>query len=240
MFPVCINPVCSLCSLQCIPNFFPCVSRLFLVFRVCNLWKATSCRANITYTETVSIVYSVPSSQCGPNCVRCSLYILQFSWCSRCATYLCVPYCLLCSQFPVCAPCCTVPHFPIMFSVCFECVPSVIHTIRCVPSVYIPCVFPWFPSVFPNSPTSAFLTFPPVFSDCSLCYKCVTCGRPPAVGPTLPTQKQSVLFTRFPVPCVFQIVCYLCAPYCLLGSQFPVCSQMCPVPNFPLLFSVCF
>ena len=66
VFPVCINPVCSLCSLQCVPNFFPCVSRLFLVFRVCNVWEATSCRANTTYTETVSIVYSVPSSQCGP------------------------------------------------------------------------------------------------------------------------------------------------------------------------------
>ena len=126
----------------CVPPFSPCVSQLFLVFRVCNLWEATSCRANTTYTETVSIVYSVPSSQCGPNCVGCSLYILQFSFCSQCATYLCVPYCLLCSQFPVCAPCCTVLHFPILFSVCFECVPSVIHTIRCVPSVYIPCVFP--------------------------------------------------------------------------------------------------
>ena len=71
----------------------------------------------------------------------------------------------------------------------------------------------------------------PVFSDCSLCSECVTW--PPAVGPTLPTQKQSVLFTRFPVPYVFQIVCYLCAPYCLLGSQFPVCSRLYPVPYFP-------
>ena len=73
----------------------------------------------------------------------------------------------------------------------------------------------------------------PVFSDCSLCSECVTCGRPPAVGPTLPTQKQSVLFTRFPVPYAFQIVCYLCAPYSLLGSQFPVCSRLYPVPYFP-------
>ena len=56
---------------------------------------------------------------------------------------------------------------------------------------------------------------------------------PPAVGPTLPTEKQSVLFTRFPVPYAFQIVCYLCAPYCLLGSQFPVCSRLYPVPYFP-------
>ena len=36
----------------------PCVFRLFLVFRVCNLWEATSCRANTTYTETVSIPFA--------------------------------------------------------------------------------------------------------------------------------------------------------------------------------------
>ncbi len=170
-FPVCSRlypvPYFSLLFSVCF-ECVPCVFRLFLVFRVCNLWEATSCRANTTYTETVSIVYSVPSSQCGPNCVGCSLYIPQFSWCSQCATYLCVPYCLLCSQFPVCAPCCTVLHFPILFSVCFECVPSVIPTIRCVPSVYIPCVFPMFPvrSLIPPQRV-------PNFS--SLCFPIVPC-----------------------------------------------------------------
>ena len=115
--------------------------------------------------------------------------------------------------------------------------------------MYKPCVFPMFPPVH-------YQLFPPVCPDCSWCSECVTCERPPAVGPTLSTQKQSVLFTRFPVPCVFQIVCYLCAPYCLLGSQFPfspivlsmflVCSQLCPVfllwsqlfPVFPIESSV--
>ena len=109
--------------------------------------------------------------------------------------YLCAPYCLLGSQFPVCSRL-YIP-FPIPYC-----------------SQYVSSVFP-------------------VFSDCSLCSECVTCGRPPAVGPTLPTQKQSVLFTRFPVPYAFQIVCYLCAPYCLLASQFPVCSRLYPVPYFP-------
>ena len=84
-----------------------------------------------------------------------------------------------------------------------------------------------------------FLIFPPVCPNCSWCSECVTCGRSPAAGPTQSTKKQSVLFTRFPVPCAFQIVCYLCAPYCLLGSQFPVCSRLYPVP-YSLLFSVCF
>ena len=54
-----------------------------------------------------------------------------------------------------------------------------------------------------------------------------------AAGPTQSTKKQSVLFTQFPVPCAFQVVCYLCAPNCLLGFQFPVCSRLYPVPFFP-------
>ena len=75
--------------------------------------------------------------------------------------------------------------------------------------------------------------FPPVCPDCSLCYECVTCGSPPAVGPTLPTQKQSVLFTwfpvpmlltQFPVPIVLSMfrVCPLYDPHCSLCT-FPVC-----------------
>ena len=84
-----------------------------------------------------------------------------------------------------------------------------------------------------------FLIFPPVCPNCSWCSECVTCGRSPAAGPTQSTKKQSVLFTRFPVPCAFQVVCYLCAPYCLLGFQFPVSSRLYPVP-YSLLFSICF
>ncbi len=93
-----------------------------------------------------------------------------------------------------------------------------------------------------------------MFSDCSLCSECVTCERPPAVGPTLPTQKQSVLFTQFPVPsvvpivsgvpsifssfpgvlsvlltCVFPIVYFVpsfqCVPHVVRFSIFPYCSQ---------------
>ena len=122
-------------------------------------------------------------------------------------------YCLLGSQFPVRSKLCATYVLPIVYLVSSsQCVPD------CIPFP-IPYCSQYVSSVFP------------VFSDCSLCSECVTW--PPAVGPTLPTQKQSVLFTRFPVPYAFQIVCYLCAPYCLLGSQFPVCSRLYPVPFFP-------
>ncbi len=124
-------------------------------------------------------------------------------------------YCLLGSQFPVHSKLCATYVLPIVYLVSSsQCVPDCIPFPIAYCSQYVSSVFP-------------------VFSDCSLCSECVTCGRPPAVGPTLPTQKQSVLFTQFPVPYVFQIVCYLCAPYCLLGSQFPVCSRLYPVPYFP-------
>ena len=154
-----------------------------------------------------------------------------------------LPVCsLLFTLFPVSSVCPMLYGSPFshivlsMFRVCPLCDP---HYSLCSQCVYTLCV-PYVPSAFPNSPPVSSQLFLPLFPDCSLCYECVTCGRPPAVGLTLPTQKQSVLFTRFPVPCVFQIVCYLCAPYYLLGSQFPVCFQMCLVPNFPLLFSVWF
>ena len=138
MFPIESRVANVFPLVPCVPYFSPSVSRLFLVFRVGNLWEATSCRANTIYTETVSIAYSVPSSQCVPNCVLCSLcvsFFLVFSVCSQC-----VPYCVLGSQF-------------LLFSVCFECVPSVIPTVRCVHSqcACTLCV-PYVPSAFPQKP----------------------------------------------------------------------------------------
>ena len=101
----------------CVPPFSPCVSQLFLVFRVCNLWQITSRRANTIYKETVSIVYSVPSSLCVPSCV--------LPMCSLLFTWFPVP-----SVFP------TVSRslFPIvlnMFRVCSLC----FLIVPCVPSV---------------------------------------------------------------------------------------------------------
>ena len=85
---------------SCFSYFPPSVSRLFLVFRVGNLLEATSCRVNTIYKETVSIVYSVPSSQCVPDCVRCSFYGLHCSERS-----LLNPVLLMCSLlFPMCVP----------------------------------------------------------------------------------------------------------------------------------------
>ena len=115
----------------CFSYFSPSVSRLFLVFWVGNLWEATSCRANTINTETVSIAYSVPSSQCVPNCVLCSLWV-SFSLFSQC-----VP-----SVFPIVY---SVPSF-----YCSQYVSSVSPLwsplfVVYIPSVYVPCVFPMFP-----------------------------------------------------------------------------------------------
>ena len=78
-----------------------------------------------------------------------------------------------------------------------------------------------------------FPIFPPLCPDCSW----VTCWRPPAAGPTLSTQKQSVLFTRFPVPSVFPIVS--CVP-----SVFSIFPGFLRIPSFPVaivlsMFRVC-
>ena len=108
----------------CFSYFSPSVSRLFLVFWVGNLWEATSCRANTINTETVSIAYSVPSSQCVPNCVLCSLWV-SFSLFSQC-----VP-----SVFPIVY---SVPSF-----YCSQYVSSVSPLwsplfVVYIPSVYVP------------------------------------------------------------------------------------------------------
>ena len=129
------------------------------MLQVCNLWEATSCRANTTYTETVSIVYSVPSSLCVPNCVLrvCSLLLTwfpvpsvfpnvsgsQFSpivlsmflVCSQlCPVFLCGLHCSQCSLLnPVLLMCSFL--FPM-------CVP-IIHSVFPVPlitSVYL-CIY---------------------------------------------------------------------------------------------------
>ena len=146
-------------------------------------------------------------------------------------------YCLLGSQFPVRSKLCATYVLPIVYLLpSSQCVPD------CIPFPIFPYCSQYVSSVFP------------VFSDCSLCSECVTCGRPPAVGPTLPTQKQSVLFTQFPVPsvvpivsgvpsifssfpgvlsvlltCVFPIVYFVpsfqCVPHVVRFSIFPYCSQ---------------
>ena len=90
----------------CFSYFSPSVSRLFLVFWVGNLWEATSCRANTINTETVSIAYSVPSSQCVANCVLCSLWV-SFSLFSQCVPSVfpnvySVPNSIVLSMFLVC------------------------------------------------------------------------------------------------------------------------------------------
>ena len=144
-----------------------------------------------------------------------------------------------------------------MFRVCPLCDP---HCSLCSQCVYTLCV-PYVPSAFPNFPPVHSQLLPPVFPDCCLCSECVTCGRQPAVGPTLPTQKQSVLFTWFPVPSVFPIVSCVpsvfsifpgvlsvfpivyfvlssqCVPDCVRFPIFPYCSQY--VSNvFPIVSSV--
>ena len=117
------------------------------MLRVCNLWEATSCRANTTYTETVSIVYSVPSSLCVPNCVLpvCSLLFTLFP----------VP-----SVFPIVSG----SPFPLLFSVCFYCVPdcvrcsfcglhcsqcSLLNPVLLMCSLFFPMCVPIIHSVFP-------------------------------------------------------------------------------------------
>ena len=64
---------CSQCSLF-ISVLLMC-SHLFPVFLI---------SPPVCPTKTVSIVYSVPSSQCVPNCVLCSLCVLHFSLFSQC------------------------------------------------------------------------------------------------------------------------------------------------------------
>ena len=222
-FPVCSRlypvPYFSLLFSVCF-ECVPCVFRLFLVFRVCNLWEATSCRANTTYTETVSIVYSVPSSQFPVWSQLCRVFplyspvFLVFSVC-----YL--PVCsLLFTLFPVSSVCPMLYGSPFshivlsMFRVCPLCDP---HYSLCSQCVYTLCV-PYVPSAFPNSPPVSSQLFLPLFPDCSLCYECVTCGRPPAVGPTLYLHRNS--------------------QYCLLGSQFPVCSKLCVTCVLPITYLV--
>ena len=129
----------------------------------------------------------------------------------------------------------TFPKFPVHFPlfpqyICVECVPDCVrcslcglHCSQCslLNPVLLMCslLFPVFP------------IFPPLCPDCSLCSEWVTCGRPPAAGPTLSTQKQSVLLTRFPVPSVFPIVS--CVPS---GFHFPCFLS---VPSvFPIVYSV--
>ena len=118
--------------------------------------------------------------------------------------------------------------FPIIPSVSVECVPDCVrcslcglHCSQC--SLLNPVCSLLFP-VFP--------IFPPLCPDCSWCSEWVTCGRPPAAGPTLSTQKQSVLLTLSPVPSVFPIVS--CVPSVFHFSLFSQC-----VPSvFPIVYSV--
>ena len=142
-----------------------------------------------------------------------------------------------------------VPYVPSAFSI----IPSVYMCRVCsrlcpVFPVWSP-LFPVFPiesrvaNVFPLVP--CFSYFSPSVSRLFLVFWVgITCGRPPAAGPTLSTQKQSVLLTRYPVPSVFPIVS--CVPSgshfpCFL-SVFPVCSLLFtrfPVSIILSMFLVC-
>ena len=125
-------------------------------------------------------------------------------------------YCLLGSQFPVRSKLCATYVLPIVYLVpSSQCVPDFIPFPIPYCSQYVSSVFP-------------------VFSDCSLCSECVTCGRPPAVGPTLPTQKQSVLFTQFPVPSVVPIVSGVPSIF----SSFPGVLSVLLTCVFPIVYFV--